>query len=99
MQDRQSILEDSGEYFKLTSEELANELIPYGQTEELIREAINLKAEFRNDKVKLIEPRSGTKDRAVVLSYGNYIASLIENEWNKQAQTEEIDVSQIQLVW
>lgn len=99
MQDRQTILEDSGEYFKLTSEELANELIPYGQTEELIREAINLKAEFRNDKVKLIEPRSGTKDRAVVLSYGNYIASLIENEWNKQAQTEEIDVSQIQLVW
>ena len=99
MQDRQTILEDSGEYFKLTSEELANELIPYGQTEELIREAINLKAEFRNDKVKLVEPRSGTKDRAVVLSYGNYIASLIENEWNKQAQTEEIDVSQIQLVW
>lgn len=99
MQDRQTILEDSGEYFKLTSEELANELIPYGQTEELIREAINLKAEFRNDKIKLIEPRSGTKDRAVVLSYGNYIASLIENEWNKQAQTEEIDVSQIQLVW
>lgn len=99
MQDRQTILEDSGEYFKLTSEELANELIPYGQTEELIREAINLKAEFKNDKVKLIEPRSGTKDRAVVLSYGNYIASLIENEWNKQAQTEEIDVSQIQLVW
>lgn len=99
MQDRQTILEDSGEYFKLTSEELANELIPYGQTEELIREAINLKAEFRNDKVKLVEPRSGTKDRAIVLSYGNYIASLIENEWNKQAQTEEIDVSQIQLVW
>lgn len=99
MQDRQTILEDSGEYFKLTSEELANELIPYGQTEELIREAINLKAEFRNDKVKLIEPRSGTKDRAVVLSYGNYIASLIENEWNKQAQTEEFDISQIQLVW
>lgn len=99
MQDRQTILEDSGEYFKLTSEELANELIPYGQTEELIREAINLKAEFKNDKVKLIEPRSGTKDRAVVLSYGNYIASLIENEWNKQAQIEEIDVSQIQLVW
>lgn len=99
MQDRQTILEDSGEYFNLTSEELANELIPYGQTEELIREAINLRAEFRNDKVKLVESRSGTKDRAVVLSYGNYIASLIENEWNKQAQTEEIDVSQIQLVW
>lgn len=99
MQDRQTILEDTGEYFNLSSEQLAEELVPYGQTEELIREAINLKAEFRNDKVKLVEPRSATKDRAVVLSYGNYIASLIENEWNKQAQTEEIDVSQIQLVW
>lgn len=99
MQDRQTILEDNGEYFNLTSDELANELVPYGQTDELIREAINLKAEFKNDKVKLVEPRSGTKDRAVVLSYGNYIASLIENEWNKQAQTEEFDINSIQLVW
>lgn len=99
MQDRQTILEDNGEYFNLTSEELASELVPYGQTDELIREAINLKAEFKNDKVKLVEPRSGTKDRAVVLSYGNYIASLIENEWNKQAQTEEFDINSIQLIW
>ena len=99
MQDRQTILEDNGEYFNLTSDELANELVPYGQTDELIREAINLKAEFKNDKVKLVEPRSGTKDRAVVLSYGNYIASLIENEWNKQAQAEEFDINSIQLVW
>lgn len=99
MQDRQTDLEDSGEYFKLTTDELAYDLLPYGQTDELIREAINLKAEYKNDKVKLVEPRSGTKDRAVVLSYGNYIASLIENEWNKQAQTEEIDIDEIQLIW
>lgn len=99
MQDRQTALEDSGEYFELSSEALAEELSPYAQIDLLIQEAMNLKAEFRNDKIKLIEPRSGTKDRAVVLSYVNYIADLIENEWNKQAQTEEIDVSQIQLVW
>lgn len=99
MQDRQTALEDSGEYFELSSEALAEELLPYAQIDLLIQEAVNLKAEFRNDKIKLIEPRSGTKDRAVVLSYVNYIADLIENEWNKQAQTEEIDVSQIQLVW
>lgn len=99
MQDRQTILEDNGDYFNLTTEELANELLPYGQTEELIREAINLKAEFKNDKVKLVEPRSGTKDRAVVLSYGNYIASLIENEWNKQNQIEDFDIDDIQLIW
>ena len=99
VQDRQTALEDSGEYFDLSSEALAEELLPYAQVDLLIQEAVNLKAEFRNDKIKLVEPRSGTKDRAVVLSYGNYIADLIENEWNKQAQIEEIDVSQIQLVW
>lgn len=99
MQDRQEAIEDDGSFFQMTSEELAKELAPYGQVDLLIQEAINLKTEIRNDKIKLVEPRSGTKDRAVVLSYGNYIASLIENEWNKQAQTEEIDVSQIQLVW
>ena len=99
MQDRQEAIEDDGSFFQMTSEELAKELAPYGQIDLMIQEAINLKTEFRNDKIKLIEPRSGTKDRAVVLSYGNYIASLIENEWNKQAQTEEFDVSQIQLVW
>lgn len=99
MQDRQEAIEDDGSFFQMTSEELAKELAPYGQVDLLIQEAINLKTEIRNDKIKLVEPRSGTKDRAIVLSYGNYIASLIENEWNKQAQAEDIDVSQIQLVW
>lgn len=98
-QDRQTILEDNGTYFDLTSEELAKELLPYEQVDLLIQEAVNLKAEFRNDKVKLIEPRSGTKDRAVVLSYGNYIADLIENEWNKQNQKMDFDINSIQLVF
>lgn len=99
MQDRQEAIEDDGTFFKLSTEELAQELSPYGQTDLLIQEAINLKTEFKNDKIKLIEPRSGTKDRAVVLSYGNYIASLIENEWNKQNQNEDFDIDSIQLVW
>lgn len=99
MQDRQTALEDSGEYFDLSSEALAEELLPYAQVDLLIQEAVNLKAEFRNDKIKLVEPRSGTKDRAVVLSYGNYIADLIENEWNKQNQKQEFDISKIQLVF
>lgn len=98
-QDRQTILEDTGIYFDLSSEELAQELLPYAQEELLIQEAVNLKAEFKNDKIKLIEPRSGTKDRAIVLSYANYIADLIENEWNKQNQKQEFDLNQIQLVW
>lgn len=99
MQDKQTLLEDNGKYFDLSSEELANELLPYAQIDLLVQEAINLKAEFKNDKIKLVEPRSGTKDRAVVLSYGNYIADLIENEWNKQNQKQDIDLSKIQLVF
>lgn len=99
MQNRQEIIEDNGSYFDMTSDELAKELLPYGQVDLLIQEAVNLKAEFKNDKIKLIEPRSSTKDRAVVLAYGNYIANLIENEWNKQNQKVDFDISTIQLVF
>lgn len=99
VQDKQTELEDSGEYFKLTSEELADVLVPYGQVEAMIQEAVNLSAEFKDGRVKLSEPRSGTKDRAVVLAYGNYIASLIENQWNQMLQTSDDDYEGITLVW
>ena len=99
MQDRQIALEDSGEYFKMTSEELVKDMLPYGQTDALIQEAVNLKTELRNDKIKLTEPRSGTKDRIVILSYANYILSLIEQEWLKQEQEEEFDINDIKLIW
>ena len=99
MSDRQAILEDTGEYFNLTPENLAKELEPYGQTDLLIQEAINLKTELRNDKIKLVEPKSGTKDRIVILSYLNYIASMIENSWQKQSQDDDFDVDDIQLIW
>ena len=98
-QDRQEILEDNGKFFEMSSEQLAEELVPYAQVDWLVQEAINLKAEFKNDKVKLVEPRSSTKDRAVVLAYGNYVASLIENEWNKQEQEEDINIDDFELVW
>ena len=65
----------------------------------LIQECIELRPEYRNDKIKLVEPRSGTKDRAVILSYGNYMASLIEQEWLRQQQTDDDDLDDIELVW
>lgn len=99
MEERKSDIEDDTTFYTMSSEQLAEDLAPYGQTDILIQEAVNLKAEFKNDKVKLVEPRSGTKDRIVILSYVNYISSLIENEWNKQAQQEEINIDNIQLVW
>lgn len=98
-QDKQAQFEDSGQYFDMTSEEYAQAMIPYGQVEMLITEAINLSAEFKEGRVKLKEPRSMTKDRAVCLSYGNYIASKIENKYNQSYYDEEIDYNNIQLVW
>ena len=95
----QEKLEDSGEYFKITSEELADRKLPYGQTEQLIKEAVELTAEYRDGKVKLTEPRSGLKDRIVCLSYGNYISSKIENKYLKNMNTKEINFEEINLVW
>lgn len=99
MQSRQNALEDEGKYYDLSAEELAVELAPYGQADMMIQEAVNLSAEFRDGKVKLKEPRSGTKDRAVCLSYGNYIASKLENRYNQSMQEEDVDMDEIQLVY
>ncbi len=98
-QDKQTQLENDGSYFDMTSEEFAETMVPHGQVDMLITEAVNLSAEFKDGRVKLKEPRSGTKDRAVVLSYGNYIASKIENKYNQNMATEEIDYNNLQLVW
>ena len=95
----QEELADSGEYFKMTSEQYGVACAPYNHTEELIKEAVNLKAEFKQDKVRLSEPLNGTKDRIVALAYGNYIATLIENRWNKDIAQDEFDIDSIQLVW
>ena len=99
MQDRQHIIEEDGSYFDMTAEQVARELLPYGQTDALIQEAVALKQEYRQDKLKLTEPRTGTKDRIVCLSYINWVASLIENEWLRQQQEAEFDISDWRLVF
>lgn len=98
-QQHQEDLEDSGEYFKLSSEELVEELLPYGQTDELVQEAVNLSTEIRGNNIKLSEPRNGTKDRAVILSYANYIMCLFENEWQKLSQSDDEDILDMNLIW
>ena len=99
LQDRQTEMEDDGSYFKMTSEEVAIDLLPFGQTDLLIQEAVNLKTEYRNDKIRLVEPRTGTKDRIVILSYINYIMTLIENEWLKQQQEDTFGWDDFNLVY
>lgn len=99
MQDKQTALEDSGEYFKLSSEELTEALLPYAETDEMVKEAVNLTTEFKNNHLSLKEPRTGTKDRIIVLSYGNYIADRIENQWSRYASNDSNTYEDIQLVY
>lgn len=98
-QEYQTYLEDSGEYFNMTAEEFAQAVLPYIQTDEVIQECVNLSAEYKNGLVRLSEPRSSYKDRAVCLAYGNFIAEKLDNKYNKQNQKQEFDISQIQLVF
>lgn len=99
MQDAQSELEDSGEYFNLSSEQIADRLAPYGQTDLLIQECVNLSAEFKNGLVRLKEPRSGYKDRAVVLSYANRIAENLDIRYSQSMQNDDLDIDNIELVF
>ena len=97
--EKQAELEDSGEYFKITSDQLVERLSPYIQTEELVHECVNLSAEFKNGLIRLSEPRSGYKDRAVVLAYGNLIAEKLDTKYAIQMQDDDIDYDDVQLVF
>ena len=92
-------MEDSGEYFELTSEQYIDKLTPFNETEDLIDEAINLQTTIKMDKVILSERRNKKKDRIVVLSYANHVFDLIENAWNKQLFDYDLNVDDIQCVW
>ena len=99
MQDYQSLIEDNGHYYDLSTEELATELEPYGQTDLMIIEAVNLQTIIHGDKVKLSEPRNTTKDRIVILSYINYVIDLIENDWNRMQQSDSFDLNDFDFVF
>lgn len=99
MEDYKSEIEDNGLFYTLSSEELAEELAPYGQTDMLIQECVNLGAEYKNGLVRLVEPRSGFKDRAVVLAYGNIIAERLDAKYARFNQKVEYNIDDIKLVW
>lgn len=84
--------EEDLSYYSLTTEEKTLIKLPYVQTTYLINEAVNLSQEWKDGKVKLSESRSGTKDRIVALSYGNYIGTLIQNKLDKENQTGNFDI-------
>lgn len=80
-------------YAKMTSEERMREKLPFVQTEFLVQEAILLRQQIREGKIKLKEPRSFTKDRIVTLAYGNMFFNKLENRLSKQDQMEDFDES------
>ena len=98
---KQEELEDTGVYYRITSEELAEILYPHIMTENLIQEAVGLRSEIRESKIRLHEMGTNTKDLIVVLSYLNYIADKIENEYNKYLYSidTEADYANLQLVY
>lgn len=77
------------DYYKMTSQERMLERLPFVQTEFLVNESINLKQELREGKIKLKEPRSGTKDRIVTLGYANMFFNLLENKMSKAEQQDD----------
>ena len=81
------------DYYKMTNTERMREKLPFVQTELLVQEAISLRQEIREGKIKLKEPRSFTKDRIVTLAYGNMFFNKLENILSKEAQQEEFDDS------
>ena len=88
----EQLLNTRNDYFKLTSEEKANLKYPYAQTMLLINEAVNLSQEWKDGRVKLEEPRTGTKDRIVACAYGNYFLTLLENKLAQKEQSKDIDI-------
>jgi hypothetical protein len=87
----EQILEERMDYFSMTAEEKVIIKLPYIQTMLLIQEAVNLSQTWKEGRVKLEEPRSGTKDRIVALSYGNYVSTLIENKLSRQDQETDFN--------
>lgn len=80
------ILEADPNYYLKTNEEILRLKLPVVQTMMLIGEAVSLSEDWKDGKVKLTQPRSGHKDRIVAFSYGNYIATLIQNKIDKEEQ-------------
>ena len=79
------------DYYKMTNRERMLEKLPFTQTEFLVQEAIQLRKEIREGKIKLKEPRSFTKDRIVALGYGNMFFNKLENKLSKEDQVDDFD--------
>lgn len=78
-------------FISLDSEEKANMIAPYVQSSLFVNEAINLSMTFVSGNIKLSEPEGGRKDRYTCVSYGNYFASILDNELLKESGDFDMD--------
>jgi hypothetical protein len=73
-----------------TSEEKIFVMQPYLENSELVNESVALESTWVSGKLKLVEPRSGRKDRYMTLGYGNYFASILERCLLKETDNADI---------
>jgi len=81
------------DYSKLSIEKQSMLQKPYIQFDNFVNETISLKLDTsaKTNVERLIEPRSGRKDRYSSLSYGVYFLSLKEKELTKPQNNEDWD--------
>lgn len=85
---------DAKKAFGMDSNEKMRAKLPYVQQSLLINELINLTPTWDSSgKVKLSEPRSGTKDRAVAFGMGVLISRKLATKYAIESNKEEFDIS------
>ena len=69
-------------------------MLPFIQTKYMINEAISLEVKMmENGNIKLQEAkRTDVKDRYMTLAMGNLLADKIYNKYNKQNESEEVNL-------
>ena len=74
-------LEDKIEYKKAGVDKKIQMELPFMEIDLLVNEMVNLSWELKNNKIKVSEPTTGTKDRYMSIGYGNYfITEVLEKD-------------------
>lgn len=76
---KENLIEKNG-YLKKSPEEQVNMLRPFMQTTALTNELVNLVYVVRSGYIKIEEVGTTTKDRYSSIGYGNYLATLLEQD-------------------
>ena len=80
------------EFLTLSPHKLMRRMLGHVQLSLMMEEAVKLEQQFKNGFIKLIEPRSGLKDRVVATEYSNYLFHLLELKMIKAQQESEINI-------